>query len=264
MAGKRNRIDVDDQVDLHGYTAEQLRLEFQKRWPRWRNLHSVRIVHGQGTVLKPEVVRWCAELGIASAPDTYNAGALCIFPQQRILPQPRLGNTLAESGLRLTAEEEAYLRDPAQAERARQEERRRQQAEAQRKQAQEAVQVTQRRRDDMLWQAEMARLGVLEKKKGKTEADAKPRPPVVLPKLEIKVEEGYWKAELTRVADTDTETLQTQKKTGLDKLAPPMKEEKPAAPGSPAAGQPAPRRTPQRDLAAEQALFEAEMQRLSG
>jgi hypothetical protein len=107
-----------------------------------------------------------------------------------------------------------------------------------------------------LWQAEMARLGAVEKRSGKAREEAKPRPPVIVPKLQIKVEDGYWKAELTRVADTDTETLQVQKKTGLDKLAPPMTE-------AAAAGKPdKPRPAVQRDTEAEKALFEEEMARL--
>ena len=261
MAGKRKQRDVDAEVDLHGLTGEQLRVALQRRWPQWRNLQSVRIVHGQGTVLKPEIVRWCAETGIAYLPDAYNAGALCIFPQQYTLPHTSLGNTLGDKGLRLTAEQEAFLRDPAQAERARQEERRRQLADEQRNRAQDTARLTERRRDELLWQAEMARLGVLEKKKGKSADDAKPRPPLILSPVQIEFEEGYWKAELFRVAETDTETLQTQKKTGLDKLAPPMKEEQPAAkPEEPRAV----RRQPDRDMAAEKALFEAEMERLGG
>ena len=260
MAGNRNRKDVDDQVDLHGQTAEQLRMTLQQRWPQWRNLHSVRIVHGQGTVLKPEIARWCHEMGVPYLPDTGNAGAVRIFPQQRTLPDNSLGNTLRDRGLRLTAEEEAFLRDPAQVERDRQEERRRQLMEEQRKRAQDAARLTQQRRDELLWQAEMARLGVLERK-GKGEGDGNLRPPIILPPVQLKFEEGYWKAELSRVADTDTETLQTQKKTGLDKLAPPMKEEKPDEKPQ---DRRTPRHAPQRDVEAEKALFEAEMERLGG
>ena len=261
MAGRNNRSDVDAEVDLHGLTLEELRMTLQKRWPHWRNLQAVRIVHGQGTVLKPEIVRWCAETGIAYQPDTYNAGALRIFPQQHTLPHAHLANTLGESGLRLTAEEQTFLRDPAEHARAREVERKRLLAEAARKRAEDASRVAERRRDELLWQAEMSRLGVAEKKKGKARDDAKPRPPIVVAPLELNVEEGYWKAEISRVAETDTETLQTQKKTGLDKLAPPMMEEKPGAKPEPPR---AARRPPSRDEAAEKALFEAEMERLGG
>ena len=259
MAGKRNQKDVDAEIDLHGLTAEQLRIALQQRWPQWRGLRSVRIVHGQGTVLRPEIERWCAETGIPYLPDAHNAGALRIFPRERTLPDNALGNTLKESGLRLTPEQEAWLRNPAEMERARQEEGRRLQLEEQRARALEAARLTQRQRDDALWQAEISRLGVMDKKKGKEKDADKPRPPVILPAVQLKFQEGYWKAELSRVAETDTETLQVQKKTGLDKLAPPMMEGKPAA--KPDEQRPR-RRAPQRDVEAEQALFEAEMERL--
>jgi hypothetical protein len=258
MPGRRNRNDVDAEIDLHGQTAEQLRVTLQQRWPAWRNLDRVRIVHGQGTVLKPSIERWCAETGVPYLPDTRNAGALCIFPRQRTLPDSRFGNTLKDRGLRLSPEQEAELRDPAAAELARREAGRRALAEGQQRRAQEAARAANQRGDEALWQAEMNRLGVLDQKREKAKADGKPRPPIIVPKLRLQFEEGYWKAELSRVADTDTETLQVQKKTGLDKLAPPMKEE-PQVPPEP--GRP---RTPaaSRDAAAEQALFEQEMQRL--
>lgn len=258
MAGKRNRNDVDAEIDLHGMTAEQLRIALQQHWSEWRRLHSVRIVHGQGAVLRPEIVRWCGEMGIPYLPDTRNAGALRIFPRQRTLPDSPIENTLRASGLRLTPEQEAALRDPAQAERARREEQQRLALEQQRRRAEEAAQAAQRRRDEALWQAEITRLGVQQKKRKAADGD-KPRAPIVIPPLQLRYEEGYWRAELTRVADTDTETLQTQKKTGLDKLAPPMKEEKPA-PAAGASG--AARQVARRDPEAESALFAEEMERL--
>jgi hypothetical protein len=255
MAGRRNRDDVNAEVDLHGLTAEQARLALQRSWPGWRGMRSVRIVHGQGAVLKPEIVRWCSEMGIPCLPDDRNPGALRILPLERKLPAGGISNTLRDSGLTLTVEEAAYLRDPAAAERARLEaERRKALAERQRL-ATEAARAAQASRDEALWQAEMARLGVTEKTRATPDSDDKPRPPVVIPKLQIRVEEGYWKAELSRVAETDTATLQTQKRTGLDKLAPPMKVESAAAP--PEATKP-----PPRDVEADAALFEAELDRL--
>lgn len=259
MADKRRRKDVDAEEDLHGQTVEHLRITLQQQWPKWRRLNAVRLVHGQGTSLRPEIVRWCAEMGIPYLPDPHNAGALRIFPQQRTLPDVPLGNTLRENGLRLTPEQEAEMRDPAQAERLRQAERSRRLLEEQRLRASEAARAVQQRRDDALWQAEMSRLGVLEKKKQPAGEGAKPRPPVIIPPVQLKFEEGYWKAELSRVAETDTETLQTQKKTGLEKLAPPMMEPKQQTDVAP---RPIVRRPPKRDVEAEKALFEAEMERL--
>ncbi len=258
MAGKRNRNDAADVVDLHGRTVEQVRVILQERWPRWSRLIAVRIIHGQGSILLPEVVRWCAEMGIPYLPDINNSGALRIFPLQRSLPNSHLGNTLKEKGLRLTAVEEAYLRDPATNERARHEERL-QRVEQQRQRIAAAGLADRQRHDEALWQAEMARLGVHNRKRGGSADGDKPRPPVVIPALQLRFEEGYWKAELSRVAETDTETLQTQKKTGLDKLAPPMRDERPE-PVSGGSGSARP--TPRRDPEAERAEFEEEMARL--
>jgi hypothetical protein len=116
-----------------------------------------------------------------------------------------------------------------------------------------------KRRDEALWQAEIARLDTQDRGKGKPAEDAKPRPPVLIPPLHLRFDEGYWKAELSRVADTDGETLQKQKRTGLDKLAPPMQPAK-TAERKPRAHEAKP--PPKRDLEAEQALFEEEMDRL--
>lgn len=265
VASKRNRRDVDAEVDLHGLNAEQLRHVLQDGWPEWRNLSQIRIVHGQGTTLKPEIIRWCAEMGIPYLPDSHNAGALRIFPRERTLPEHALGTTLRDKGLRLTAEQEAELRDPQAVARAREAERRRRQAEEQQRRMDAAARAAQKRRDEALWLAEMGRLDSLEKKRtGSAPDDRKIRPPIILPPVELKFQEGYWKAELTRVADTDTETLQVQKRTGLDKLAPPMKEEDKDENKAGTPGEKPKKAAPKRDEAAEQALFEAEMERLGG
>lgn len=272
MSGKRGKRDVDAEVDLHGCSAEQLRTMLQQKWSGWRGLNAVRIVHGQGVVLKPEIVRWCEEMGIPYLPDAHNAGAVRIFPRQRTLPDSALATSLKDKGLTLTPEQEAYLRDPARIELERKEALRRKQEEERKRQEEAAARIAQRRKDDAMWQAEIARLGVIEKKQGKKAAgDAKPRPPIVLPPVQIKFEEGYWRAELSRVADTDTETLKIQKRTGLDKLAPPMKEEtkgekKEQRDGAPEAEQQGRRSAgkSQREIDAEKALFEEEMARLGG
>src|SRR5689334_11221123 len=112
MANRREHKEVEAAVDLHGLTAEEMRLALQKHWPEWRGLRSVRIIHGQGVVLKPELERWCAEMGIPFTPDPRNAGAMRIFPRERTIPNTSLSTTLRDKGLRLTPEEEAYLRDP--------------------------------------------------------------------------------------------------------------------------------------------------------
>ncbi|HZP80109.1 MAG TPA: Smr/MutS family protein [Chthonomonadaceae bacterium] len=254
MANRRGKRDVDAEVDLHGLTVEQMRHTLQKRWPEWRGMQRVRVIHGRGEALKPELERWCREMGIPYALEPGNPGSTRIFPAHRELRDKPMGTTLAEKGLRLTPEEEAYLRDPQVVERARQEALRRQKEEERRK----IAAAGQRRRDESLWQAEMARLDALDRNRARRgTGDSRPAPPIILPPSEIKHQEGYWRAEIVRVADTDTDTLKKQKRTGLDKLAPPL-EPKPAAPASPA--KPA---VPQRDTAADEALFEAEMGRLA-
>jgi hypothetical protein len=110
-----------------------------------------------------------------------------------------------------------------------------------------------------MWREEIERLNVMEKRRGgKLSSGFKPANPVVRPPSEIKHQEGWWNAELVRVADTDTDTLKVQKRTGLDKLAPPIIAQKPqeVEPAQPKLKRPA------RDTKADRELFEAEMARL--
>src|SRR5882724_11140337 len=108
-------------------TVEQMRHTLQRLWKDWRGLRCVRLIHGQGSVLKPELMRWSIGMGIPTGTDGANAGSVLIYPRNRTLPHMVLSTTLSEKGLQLTPEEEAYLRDPATVERARQGERRRKQ-----------------------------------------------------------------------------------------------------------------------------------------
>lgn len=256
MGYQRSGKEVDVEADLHGLTAEQMQHTLEKHWSKWRGLRLVRVIHGQGEVLRPALQRWCAERGIPCAPDTYNPGSSLLSPRERILPAaPAIGNTLADAGLRLTLEEQAYLRDPEALRRAQEEARKRQAAEAARKQQDSVRQSAIQRHNDALWQNEMARLDRVDRSKDKAK-DGKMTPPRIVPKSEMRHQEGYWRAELVRVADTDTDTLTVQKRTGLDELAPPMPPKPEATPDPPA--------RPQRNTAADQALFEAELERLSG
>jgi hypothetical protein len=265
VANRYGKKEVDAEVDLHGLTLEQMRHILQQRWHEWRGMRSVRVVHGRGSALKPAVERWCQERGIPCEPDAGNPGSMRIFPTRRTLPEVSVGTTLAEKGLKLTPEEEAYLRDPETMERARKEALRKKQEEERRIVKEAASRAVQNRRDEALWQAEVARLDRMDKNRLPNAPDgAKPTPPRIVPPSEIKHQEGYWRSELVRVADTDTDTLKKQKRTGLDKLAPPMEAVKqtPAAAPEP---EPKQRRAqPQRDTAADQALFEEEMARLAG
>ncbi len=255
---KRGKNDVDAEVDLHGLTIAEMRLTLQKRWPEWRGMRQVRLIHGQGVALKPELTRWCEEMGIPFTLEANNPGSLRIFPRERALPDNALGNTLREKGLRLTPEQEAYLRDPQAMERARQEEQRRQAEEARKRQADAAVQQARRRQEEGLWQAEMARLERMDRSRGGAKSDAKPAAPIIVPPAQIKHQEGYWRAELVRVAETEESTLHKQKRTGLDKLAPPIPPPPPAEAQTPRRAAPPPRETE-----ADKALFEAEMARLA-
>lgn len=261
MPKKGGKKDVDVEVDYHGLTVEEMRHALERRWPTWRGLRRVRVVHGQGTALKPELERWCREMGIAFASEPNNPGSTRLFPTERTLPEMALNTTLAEKGLRLTPEQEAELRDPQAILRAKEEEKRRRQEEERKRLEDEAAQRAKQRREEALWQAEVARLDALDRNRPKRKTDdGKPNAPVIVPPSVIKHQEGYWRAELVRVADTETEVLNKQKRTGLDKLAPPI-EPKPPKPAPAAPGRPAP---PARDEATDRALFEAEMARLAG
>lgn len=257
MAQKRDNQGVEAVLDLHGMTAEDARRALQKQWAAWRGMSAVRLIHGQGVVLKPAVERWCEEMGIPYSQDPRNAGAMRIFPRDRTVPNVSLSTTLREKGLQLTPEEEAYLRDPEAIKRARLEEFKRRQEEEQRRRQEAAQRAAQQKRDESLWEAEIARLNAQDRNRSKdNRTDEKPGAPRILPPLQIKHQEGYWKAEIVRVAGTDEQTLTRQKRTGLDKLAPPIEPKKEASPPSRKSS------VPQRDVQADQALFEAELNRL--
>ena len=272
MAGGRGKKDVDIEADLHGLTAEQMRVTLQQKWPQWQTMQSVRIIHGQGTVLRPEVERWCQEMGIPVAIDPGNPGALKLYPRDRYSAENGirngLGVSLREKGLRLTPEQEAQLRDPHAMERLRLEEQRRRAEEERKRREDEATRRARQRQEEALWQAEMARLDKLEQQRGGGQTDVKPAAPRIVPPSSIKHQEGLWRGELVRVADTDTDTLKKQKRTGLDKLAPPMA----ALPKADETAVPPPRaltplekaraRQSRRDTSEDQALFAEELDRL--
>ena len=273
MATQGNKKDVDVEADLHGLTAEQMRVTLQQQWSKWQGKQAVRIIHGQGAVLRPEVERWCREMGIPVSIDPGNPGALKIYPRERHAPgsqsNTNFGTSLREKGLRLTPEQEAQLRDPQAMERLRREEQQKREQAVRKKRDEEAARRAQQKRDEDLWQTEMARLDKMETRRtGALPEDVKPIAPRIVPPSVMKVQEGLWRGELVRVADTDEGTLTVQKRTGLDKLAPPMsanaeaeqkkgEEVKALTPLEKAR-----RRQPQRDTNADQELFEQELERL--
>jgi len=265
MAGRRRKSDADLEYDLHGHTSEEMRLLLQTEWPGWRGMQRVRLVHGRGDVLRPALAAWCSEMGIPFEIEPNNPGSALIYPTQRNAVQPlKLTNTLKDKGLALTPVQQAELNDPVAAQKAREAEKARRQVEERKRREDATTRLQAQRRDEAMWLAEVARLDKLEKKRtGKTNLDGKPAAPVVRPPSEIKHKEGWWNAELVRVSDTDTDTLKVQKRTGLDKLAPPIIAQKPQAePGHHATKGPS--RRPERDTNADQELFEAAMRDLEG
>ena len=273
VANGRGKKDVDVEADLHGLTAEQMRVTLQQKWPVWQGMQSVRIIHGQGTVLRPEVERWCQEMGIPVAIDPGNPGALKIYPRERHTAgtgaPDGFGLSLRDKGLRLSPEQEAMLRDPEAIARIAEQERRRKAEEERKRRETEAQTRARQKQEEDLWQAEMARLTSIDKQRGAGQTDVKPAAPRIVPPANIKHQEGLWRGELVRVADTDTDTLKVQKRTGLDKLAPPMPD---AREGEKAVAkepeqkaltplEKARLRQPKRDMESDQALFEAELER---
>jgi hypothetical protein len=261
VARRNGKRDTDTEVDYHGMTAEQMRLALDRALPSWKGMSRVRVIHGQGTALMPTLLRWCSERGIPHETERDNPGSTLLFPNQRPQPQESFGTALRErmpeelQNLRLTPS------SPEEQQRALEEQRRRELArkELERREKEKAEAAERKRKqDEALWAAEKARLDAMDKQKSrKNWEDNKPNAPRVVTRgVHTKMQEGYWRAELVRVADTETETLQKQKKTGLDKLEPPLmpKAEEPPKEKKP--------KTPARDEAADRALFEEEMARL--
>ena len=256
MARKQRKSDVDTELDLHGYTAAEARTLLQSEWPGWRGMRKVRVIHGRGDVLRAELGRWCREMGIPFRTEENNPGSALLFPLEREAQGAELRITLRDKGLNLTPEQEAELRDPEAMKRARIAVRERRLEEERKRRQTEMQKMMEKRRDEALWMAEVARLDGMEKKRsGRILGDNKPAAPAVRPPSEIKHQEGWWKAELVRVADTDEETLKKQKRTGLERLAPPVTAQKPEK-------SPGPKRAPQRNFDADNALFEAALQQL--
>ncbi len=259
MANRRRKNDIDFEVDLHGYNAEQMRILLREEWPSWRGMRTVRLVHGRGDVLKPALEQWCEEMGIPFTTEPNNPGSALLYPME----QPRHKDpfktiTLKEKGLSLTSEQEAILRDPAALLKLKAEEHARRQEEERKRRSAAQNALLKKRQDNAMFQAEMIRLTGMEKKGTNGKASGfKPSAPVVRPLSEIKHQEGWWNAELVRVADTDTETLVVQKRTGLEKLASPVIAQKPiSSDPTTKRGQIA------RDSAADHDLFEAALAEL--
>lgn len=263
MPKKKPKKDVDVEVDFHGSSAAEMRVLLQKSWPSWRGMWKVRVIHGQGVALKPELASWCREMGIAFETEAYNPGSTILYPDRRTSPDSSLSNTLAAQGLSLTPEQQTELRDPQAILRAKHDALRKKQELERLQREAGKKRLDQKRIDDSLWSAEVARLDRMDTShKGKAKnTENIPAATIYIPPSVIKFQEGYWRAEIVRVGDTDTETLQLQKKTGLDKLAPPIE---PVTQAAEKAHRSTSARSIQskRNEAADTLLFEQEMARL--
>lgn len=81
---------VDSEIDLHGYTALEARSELDRIWGRrcWQGLKRVRVIHGNGVVLRRVVRNWCDDRGIPWATELMNPGTTIIHPANRTVFPP--------------------------------------------------------------------------------------------------------------------------------------------------------------------------------
>src|SRR5436309_564715 len=94
-------MKIKNEVDFHGFTAVSMRDWLEQTWStrRWHGIERVRIIHGKGEVLMPELRRWCEEKGIDWNPEPGNPGATFIYPGRRTLPASSPGNRIASTRL---------------------------------------------------------------------------------------------------------------------------------------------------------------------
>jgi hypothetical protein len=76
---------VDSEIDLHGYTSQEARSELNRIWGRrcWQGLRRVRVIHGNGAVLRSVVRNWCEDQGIPWATEPMNPGTTILHPVNR-------------------------------------------------------------------------------------------------------------------------------------------------------------------------------------
>lgn len=264
MAKRGGKKDVDAEVDFHGMTAEQFRQALDRHLHGWKGLGRVRVVHGQGTSLLPTLHEWCRERAIEFHLEPHNPGSTILFPNRRPQTVETPLNTVSEKMPEALKQMRFAPPDPETLKRQAEEQRRQQlvRKELEKRHKEQAAEVERKRRQDaLLWEAEKARLDAVDKHRSQKKwEDTKPGAPrVVTRSIHTKMQEGYWRSELVRVADTDTDTLKKEKLTGLDKLAPPMEAVDPNAKQKQEPQKPA---APKRDVNADNALFEEEMARL--
>ncbi len=234
MPKRSGNNDVDAEQDYHGMTAEQMLIDLQQHCTEWRRLQKVRLIHGQGERLRPVLKGWIEEKGIRYEDEGNNPGSVVIFPniQEHKTASGIGGSALAEAlkskGVTLSPDERKTAQRSAEEQRRDQDKLRLVRKELERrKKAQAEVEARKKQQDAQLWQMEISRLDEADKKRGgkspNADEDRKPRAPFVATRgRHTPLQEGYWRGELVRIVDTDHETLQEEKQTGLDKLAPPL------------------------------------------
>ncbi len=276
MPRRSGKNDVDAEQDYHGMTAAQMELDLQHRWPEWRRLQRVRLIHGQGERLRPALKQWIEEKGIRFEDEGNNPGSVVIFPNIQEhkkasgIGGSALGDALKALGVTVSPAERKTVQRSAEEERREQDKLRLVRKELERrKKAQAEVDARKKQLDAQLWQMEISRLDEADKKRGgktaQSDEDRKPRAPFVATRgRHTPLQEGYWRGELVRIVDTDHETLQAEKQTGLDKLAPPLVPKTETEKAAEAAAKPEKKRrgSSGRDAAADNALFEEALRQM--
>jgi hypothetical protein len=79
---------INEEIDLHGYTANEARHRLQSVWAtrRWQGMQRVRVIHGTGAVLYRVVRDWCDEKAIEWTTEPHNPGVTILHPARRRLP----------------------------------------------------------------------------------------------------------------------------------------------------------------------------------
>ena len=278
MPKRNGKNDVDAEQDYHGMTAEQMLIDLQQHWTEWRRLQSVRLIHGQGERLRPTLKQWIEEKGIRFEDEGSNPGSVVIFPNIQEhktasgIGGSALGDALKAKGVTVSPDERKTVQRSVEEERREQDKLRLVRKELERrKKAQAEVEARKKQQDAQLWQMEISRLDEAEKKRSGTrptaDEDRKPRAPFVATRgRHTPLQEGYWRGELVRIVDTDHETLQEEKQTGLDKLAPPLvpktEAEKAAEAAQSAKLEKKKRFGTHRDAEADNALFEEALRQM--
>ena len=91
-------MKVNAEEDLHGMTGSEAEQFLNRKWSLgcWRGHMRVRLIHGNGEVLKVMVRKWADNMGIPWDPEPYNTGCTILHPAQRQSIQHRVHMPLAQ------------------------------------------------------------------------------------------------------------------------------------------------------------------------